>query len=158
MIKEDTCHNRSAVQARIYTLLAGIILPVSTLFELKDIQADIFSGQWNKVIYEDQAIEAIGEAKGDYEAVCEIAKKLEKYGGEYEGLYEKFTEGRTIDEDIKSGYEHAEVPMDEYPFEKLLEQQYFAFPTRRTGKMIQLVFQNSPKIRKTTRCALLLAS
>lgn len=116
------------------TLLADIILPVSTLFELSDIQADIFSGQWNKVIYEEQAIDPIGEAKGDYEAVCEIAKKLEKYGGEYVDLYEKFTEGRTIEEDIKYGYEHAEIPLDEYPFEELLKQKYFAFPTKKNWK------------------------
>ncbi|WP_417144873.1 molybdopterin-dependent oxidoreductase [Raoultibacter massiliensis] len=113
------------------TLLADIVLPVSTLFELKDIQADIFSGQWNKIIYEDQAIEPVGESKGDYEAVCEIAKKLELYGGEYEGLYEKLTCGRTIDEDIEYGYSISEVPLDEYPFEKLKEQQYFAFPTKK---------------------------
>ena len=113
------------------TLLADIILPISTLFELKDIQADIFSGQWNKLVYEDIAIDHVGESLGDYEAVCEIAKKLEKYGGDYEGLYEKFTQGRTVDEDIKYGFEHSEIPLDEYPYEKFLEQQYFCFPTKK---------------------------
>ena len=72
----------------------------------------------------------MGEAKGDYEAVCEIARKLERFGGEYEGLYAKFTCGRTIDEDIEHGYRISEVPLDEYPFEKLKEQKYFAFPTK----------------------------
>lgn len=113
------------------TLLADIILPVSTLFELKDIAADIYSGQWNKLVYEDQAIEAIGEAKGDYQVVLEIAKKLETYGGKYVGLYDKLTEGRTVDEDVRYGFENSGVPLDEYSFEDFIERQYFAFPTKK---------------------------
>jgi len=113
------------------TLMADLILPVSTLFELKDIAADIFSGQWNKIVYEEEAIKPIGEAKGDYELVGLVAKRLEeKFGGAYEGLYQKYTSGRTIDEDIKLGYEQSGIPLDDYPFEEFKEQQYFAFPTK----------------------------
>jgi trimethylamine-N-oxide reductase (cytochrome c) len=111
------------------TLLADIILPISTIFELEDIAADIYSGQWNMVVLEEQAIEPIGESKGDYAAVGEVAKKLEQYGGIYEGIYNKYTKGRSFDDDVRIAYEAAEIPLDEYPLEKFLEQKYLAFPT-----------------------------
>lgn len=112
------------------TLLADIILPISTLFELEDIACDIFAGQWTKIAWEHQAIDHIGESLGDYEAVVEIAKKLEKYGGDYEDLVQKLTKGRTTYDDIKFGYTYSEIPLDEYPFERFEEEEWFAFPTK----------------------------
>ncbi|MDR2197367.1 MAG: molybdopterin-dependent oxidoreductase [Coriobacteriales bacterium] len=111
------------------TLMADIILPICTIFELQDIAADPYNGQWIMVAYEEQAIEPVGEAKGDFAAVCEVARALEKYGGIYEGLYEKYTRGLTFDDDVRIAYEHAEIPLDEYPLEKFIDQKYLLFPT-----------------------------
>jgi trimethylamine-N-oxide reductase (cytochrome c) len=123
------------------TLLADIILPISTVFELTDVGADIFNGQWSMVVYEEQAIEPVVDSKGDYEAVGEIAKALEQYGGDYAGIYERYTNGRTIDEDIKYGYERSGVPNDEYPYELFREQQYLCFPTKKDWEKDPVGFQ-----------------
>ena len=113
------------------TLLADIILPVSTVFELDDIACDTFSGQWNKIIYEKAAIDHVGESKGDWECVLEIAKKLEeRYPETYAGTMDKLTKGRkTPFEDIQFAYEHSEIPLDKYPFDEFIEKGYFCFPT-----------------------------
>lgn len=111
-------------------LLADIILPVCTIFELTDVGNDIFSGQYNKVVWEEQAIDPIGEAKSDYDTVGEVCKALEELDLYYAGLYEKYTEGRTIEEDFKFGYENAGIPLDVYPFEKFKEQKVICFPTK----------------------------
>ncbi|MDR1712745.1 MAG: molybdopterin-dependent oxidoreductase [Coriobacteriales bacterium] len=124
------------------TLMADVILPIATVFELKDVAADIYTGQWNTVVYEEQAIEPVGEAKGDYEAVGEVAKKLEQlYPETYAGLYEKYTNGRTIDEDIAYGYTQSGIPNDEYPFEKFLEQKYLLFPTEKDWEQRPVGFE-----------------
>ncbi|MDR2108033.1 MAG: molybdopterin-dependent oxidoreductase [Coriobacteriales bacterium] len=123
------------------TLMADIILPISTVFELRDVAADIYNGQWCTLVYEDQAIDAIGESKGDYEAVGEVAKALEKYGGIYEGIYERYTKGRDFDEDVRIAYEKAEIPLDVYPLEKFKEQQYLLFPTEENWQERKVGFQ-----------------
>ncbi|MDR0350539.1 MAG: molybdopterin-dependent oxidoreductase [Coriobacteriales bacterium] len=112
------------------TLMADIILPISTVFECSDVAADIYAGQWTMVAFEEQAIEPIGESKNDYDAVGEVAKKLEAYGGIYEGIYERYTKGRSFDDDVRIAYEKAEIPLDEYPLERFLEQKYLLFPTK----------------------------
>ncbi|MDR2673247.1 MAG: molybdopterin-dependent oxidoreductase [Coriobacteriales bacterium] len=113
------------------TLMADIVLPISTVFELDDISADLNNGQWTQVTYEEHAIDPVVDSKGDYAAVGEVAKALEKYGGIYEGLYERYTKGRSFDEDVKIAYENAEIPLDKWPLEKFLEQKYLLFPTEK---------------------------
>ena len=51
---------------------ADIVLPITTKFESSDFGTDADSGQWNSVIYEEQAIEHVGEARTDWEAVVKL--------------------------------------------------------------------------------------
>ena len=76
-------------------MFADIILPSNTKFETEDIGTDCDSGQWNVVFYERQAINPIGESKSDKEVVGEVAKALEKFGGIYEGIFDKYIGGKT---------------------------------------------------------------
>ncbi|SDE71150.1 molybdopterin-dependent oxidoreductase [Sporomusa acidovorans] len=78
-------------------LFADIILPVSSKFEQEDIACDNQSGAFNSLYYEGKCVETRGEAKSDYECVCEVAKKL--------GVYEEYTKGMTYEDLIKRGFE-----------------------------------------------------
>ena len=56
------------------TLLADIILPVSTKMEEEDFGIDR-DNQFRSIFLEEKGIEPIGEAKSDYDIVCEVAKE-----------------------------------------------------------------------------------
>jgi len=101
-------------------LFADIILPANTKFEVEDIGTDIFSGQFNTIFSEEKCIEPIGESKSDYEIVCLIAEKL--------GLLDKYTEGKTIEEWIRFGFEHSGVA-DYISYEEFKEKGYYVVPT-----------------------------
>ncbi len=101
-------------------LFADIILPVATKFELDDIASDIFSGQFNLVFPEEKCIEPIGESKSDYEIVCMIAERL--------GVLHEYTEGRSIQDLIKLGFETSGV-QDMVSWEKIKEKGYYVIPT-----------------------------
>lgn len=101
-------------------LFADILLPINTKLEEEDFHVDQFSGQFNHVFYEGQCIESIGESKSDYEAVGEVAKKL--------GLYEAYTEGKTIEDLIKSGFEQSGIA-DKISYEEFRQKQYYMVPT-----------------------------
>ena len=117
------------------TMFADIILPTNTKFETADIGTDNDSGQWNVVFYEKQAIKPIGESVSDKEAVGIVAKKLESYGGIYEGIYDKYLGGKTDEEWIRVGFESSGAPED-LSFDEFVERQYYAFPTREDWKEI----------------------
>ena len=110
-----------------------IILPTNTKFETEDIGSDSDSGQWNVVFYEKQAIRPLHESKSDKEAVGEVAKALEQFGGIYEGIYDKYLGGKTDDEWIEFGFKNSGVPED-LSFEEFKERQYYPFPTREDYK------------------------
>jgi trimethylamine-N-oxide reductase (cytochrome c) len=116
------------------TLMADVVLPTNTKFETADIGTDSDSGQWNVVFYEGQAIKPLGESKSDKEAVGEVAKALEKFGGEYADLYNRYMGGKTDDEWIQLGYETCGAPLDELPFDEFKKKQYYPFPTRKDWK------------------------
>jgi len=78
-------------------LLADIILPSNTKFEIEDIGADNQSGQFSIVYHESQCIVPIGESLSDYEIVCRIAKRL--------SLLEEYTSSMTIQDWIRYGFE-----------------------------------------------------
>ena len=110
-------------------LFADIILPINTKMEEEDIGTDSDNGMWSLVYYEQQAIEPLGESKSDLEAVEEIAKKLEQFGGIYEGLHDKMMDGgKTIEEFIELGFEGTGAAK-EMTFEEFKEKQYYPFPT-----------------------------
>jgi anaerobic selenocysteine-containing dehydrogenase len=101
------------------TLLADIILPVSTKFEQEDFGIDR-DAQFHCIYLEGQSIEPIGEAKTDYEIVCEVAQKM--------GLYEEYTQGKSVQDWIKYAYENSMSPL-KVSWEELNEKGYFAIPT-----------------------------
>ncbi|WP_139653289.1 molybdopterin-dependent oxidoreductase [Raoultibacter phocaeensis] len=100
-------------------LFADIILPTTTKLEVNDISADLFSGQYNMILHEEQAVPHVGESLSDWEAVGEVAKKL--------GLYEQYAEG-TEEELIKKGFENSGC--EKYlTYEEWMEKGYFVVPT-----------------------------
>lgn len=101
-------------------LFADILLPISTKLEEEDISVDQLSGQFNHIFYEGRCVEPLYEAKSDYEAVCEVAKKL--------GLYEEYTKGMTIEDWIKAGFENSGVA-DRISYEEFRKKQYYMIPT-----------------------------
>lgn len=101
-------------------LLADIILPSNTKFEEKDIAVDHFSGQFHTIMHEEQCIEALGESKSDYEIVVAIAEKM--------GLLNEYTEGRSIEDWRKIGFDSSGV-QNRVTYEELKEKGYFVLPT-----------------------------
>jgi molybdopterin guanine dinucleotide-containing S/N-oxide reductase-like protein len=101
-------------------LFADIILPANTKLEEEDIGADNMSEQYRLIYPERKCIEPLGESKSDYEIVCLIAEKL--------GLLEEYTEGKSIEEWIRHGFENSGVP-DYISFEELGKKGYYVIPT-----------------------------
>lgn len=113
-------------------LFADLILPVSTKLEEEDI--GIIGAAWSTkqhfaIVYEGKCIEPIGESKSDYEICCMIAKRLEeKYPEDFKGIYERFTQGRTIEDWIKLGFENSGAA--QYTtFEELKKRGFWLVPT-----------------------------
>jgi trimethylamine-N-oxide reductase (cytochrome c) len=82
---------------------ADIILPVNTSVEQRDIMSD---GREQRVlnVRSRPPIDPVGESKADDEIFVAVAEKLEKYGGRYEGLANKITMGKTVEEWIQYAY------------------------------------------------------
>ena len=100
-------------------LFADIILPANTTMEVDDIVTNVRGAEPHCIALQEKAIEPIGESKSDFEVVGEVAKKL--------GLYEEFTEGKTVEEMEKSVYDGSGLK----PFiswEEFKEKSYFCFP------------------------------
>ncbi len=110
-------------------LYCDIILPVVHKGECDDINADTQTGMFNSLILEKKCAEPMGESKTDYECCCEIAKKLEKYGGIYKDLYNIYTGGETYEQIIKDNYDSLKDGAKALcSWEKLQEQEYFTLP------------------------------
>jgi trimethylamine-N-oxide reductase (cytochrome c) len=101
-------------------LLADIILPVNTKLEEEDIGADVFSGQYNLLFPERKCVDPLGESYSDYEIVCKLAERL--------GLLEKYTEGKSIADWIKYGWETSRCA-DLISWEELNKKGYYVVPT-----------------------------
>lgn len=78
-------------------LFADIILPVATKFELDDIGVDNLTAEFGAVFLDPKCVEPKGESLSDYEVVCAIAEKL--------GLLEELTQGKTVEDWIKVGFD-----------------------------------------------------
>ena len=111
------------------TVFGDIILPAATMFECPDISNDNFSGQWGTLYIEEPAVELVGEAKSDHHVVCEVAKALEKLGGKYEGLHDKYTGGLSQEEKMKKGFDTCGKP-DDLSWEDLKEKGFWMSPTK----------------------------
>jgi anaerobic selenocysteine-containing dehydrogenase len=101
------------------TLLADIILPVNTKLEEDDFGIDRNS-QFYSIFLEGKSSEPVGESKSDYEAVCELAKKL--------GLYEEYTKGKSVKDWVKYGYENSRV-QKLVSWDELEAKGYYVVPT-----------------------------
>ena len=103
-------------------LFADIILPVNTKYEEEDIGADHWPVQYNCVYLEEKAIEPRGESKTDWEIVGEIAKRM--------GLYEKYSEGKTLQQWIKTGFDGSGMEKAGIcTWEQIQEKKYCVVPT-----------------------------
>ena len=108
-------------------LFADVILPVNTKFEEDDINADVFSGQFTLVFPEYKCMEPVAETKSDYEITCMIAERM--------GVLKEYTEGRSIQDIIKLGYDTSGIT-DLISWEELNEKGYYvgADPPRLEGR------------------------
>jgi trimethylamine-N-oxide reductase (cytochrome c) len=111
------------------TLMADMILPAATVFECEDLGTDNQNGQYNILYHESRAIEPVGEALSDYQIVVEVAKKLEPYGGQFESIVERYTEGRGLEEALRFGFENSNIPAGDLSFEEFMEQEFWMSPT-----------------------------
>ena len=101
-------------------LFADLILPVSTQYESNDILTDTIGYQYDTIYLQNKAIEAIGEAKSDYDIVVDIAERL--------GVKEQYTQGMSEGDLIKKGYQDSGIA-DMISWEDFKEKQYFVSPT-----------------------------
>jgi anaerobic selenocysteine-containing dehydrogenase len=100
-------------------LMADIILPVSTRFEMIDIGNDLGSGTFVSVFLEDHCIDPVGESLNDFDVVALVARKL--------GLWEEYTLGKTHEEKRRLSFEASGVaPFISY--EELQRKQYYVMP------------------------------
>ena len=100
-------------------LFADVVLPVNTKLEEDDIGSDVFSGQLDLLYPQPRCIEPLGESFSDYEVVCMIAERL--------GLLEEYTDGMTVEEIIRSGYESSGAA-DKISWEELNNKGYYVIP------------------------------
>jgi len=101
-------------------LFADVILPANTMLEEDDIGSDLFSGQMNMLFPEPKCVEPLGESFSDYEIVCKIAERL--------GLLEEYTDGKSIEDLIKLGYETCGAA-HLVSWDDLHEKGYYMIPT-----------------------------
>ena len=103
-------------------LFADIILPSNTKYETEDIGEGTTGDQFESIFLEHQCIEPIGESKSEYEIVCLIAEKL--------GMLDKYTQGKSVKEWIKTGFDGSGVPQAGLcTWEEFKEKQYYVVPT-----------------------------
>jgi anaerobic selenocysteine-containing dehydrogenase len=101
-------------------LFADIILPSTTKLETDDIGVDASSGEFKSIFIEGKCTEPIGESKSEYEIVCAIAEKL--------GLLEQYTDGKSVEQRIKLGFETSGV-QDMITWEEFSKKGYYVVPT-----------------------------
>ena len=101
-------------------LYADLILPVNTTLEVEDISPCIRDGDsFQSLLHMKEAVEPIGESKSNYEAVCEIAKKL--------GKEKEVTEGKTSAELVRDVFDG--MGFDELiSWEEFEEKGYYVIP------------------------------
>jgi anaerobic selenocysteine-containing dehydrogenase len=113
-------------------IFADILLPTTTNIEDEDIVNG--GGEQNLLIYHQAAIPPVGESRSDYEIVCEVAKKMEKYGGRYADLYSKVTGDKTVEQWIESAFEKSGAKGLIASLEELKEKKYVLAPVARDWK------------------------
>jgi anaerobic selenocysteine-containing dehydrogenase len=100
-------------------LMADIILPGSTRFEVIDIGNDLGSGTFFSLFLENHCIDPVGESMCNFDIVAKIAAKL--------GLEEEYTRGKTLEEKQKLAFDAAGVE-GLVSWEELQKKKYFVIP------------------------------
>ncbi len=120
-------------------LMADIILPVSTRFEMTDIGNDMGGGTFVSVFLENHCIDPVGESLNDFDVVTKIAEKL--------GLREEYTRGKTYEEKRRLSFEASGVEQL-ISYEELEKKQYYVIPCNPKVKDVPpglSEFSNDPK-------------
>jgi anaerobic selenocysteine-containing dehydrogenase len=100
-------------------LMADIILPGSTRFEVLDIGNDLGSGTLFTFFLENHCIDPVGESMSNFDIVTKIAQKL--------GLEEEYTHGKNHEEKQKLSFDVSGV--DKYiSWEDLQKKKYVVIP------------------------------
>jgi len=100
-------------------LMADLVLPVATRFEMLDIGNDLGSGIVTTFFLEEDCVDPVGESLSDFDAVAKVAEKL--------GMWEEYTVGKPMEERQKLCYEVS--GMDRYiSWDDLKKKQYFVIP------------------------------
>jgi trimethylamine-N-oxide reductase (cytochrome c) len=100
-------------------LMADIILPGATRFEVLDIGNDIGSGVFTSIYLEDHCIDPVGESRSNFDIVTAIAEKL--------GLKEQYTLNKTDEEKRRLFFEGSHVGKS-LSYEQLQEKKYYVIP------------------------------
>ncbi len=90
------CHDYVLTPTAQY---CDVVLPTTTFLERDDI---IFPGGGNYVLFSNQAVPPLPEAKNDYDIFCELADRL--------GFLSDYDEGKSAEEWLKSFVADSEVP------------------------------------------------
>ena len=102
-------------------LMADIILPVQTKFEMDDIGDEHNSGTFISLYMEYQACPPVGESLSDFDAVAKIAEKL---GQDY---YDVYTGNASTEKKLELWFKASGIEKD-ISFEAFKEKQYFVVP------------------------------
>lgn len=104
---------------------ADLVLPITTIFERQDITEPGSVGQYvppaynglRSAVYNQRAIEPVGESKTDLEIFEELANRL--------GRGEDFMEGNTEETILQKMYDRTEIPMS---YDEFKEKGYYVWP------------------------------
>jgi trimethylamine-N-oxide reductase (cytochrome c) len=99
---------------------ADIVLPTTTKFENEDIGVDHFTAEYGSIFLDKKCIAHRGESRSDYEAVCAVAEKL--------GILEEYTQGKSVDDWIKLGFDACKSQGLEVSWEEFQEKGHYVFP------------------------------
>jgi anaerobic selenocysteine-containing dehydrogenase len=104
-------------------LMADIILPANTTLEVNDLVSCVTMGanEFSTIGLQKQVMNPVGESKSDFEIVLEIAGKM--------GLAEKVSEGKTVDEWIKTSFDRNLGKHGIMSWEQFQEKGYYVYPT-----------------------------
>jgi len=120
-------------------VFSDIILPIATIHESYDIPNIYASDVCGSLILKKQAVKPAGEAKSDFAAVCEVAKKL--------NFLDKLTGGKEAEEieaeRVKEGYENSGLA-DLVTWEELNEKNHFSMSFAPSWTPPSLAFFNDP--------------
>lgn len=116
---------------------ADIILPINTKYEEYDIGT--VGDFYNVLAIEKKAIPSLGESKSDYEAVTEIAKKMD--------FEKEWTLGKSIENMVREGFNTSGLK-DMVTWDDLNKKGYFVQGPKsgwEAGTPASLKFYNDPK-------------